>query len=60
MSLVGKQLRELLKFRKVALLLGRQKPEPLEEWDHVLNDRREVVHFVIPHTISSLPHRTAL
>ena len=45
------QRHNLLELRKVSLLLGREKREPFEERDHVLDDRVDIRHFVIPDAI---------
>src|SRR6266446_725055 len=60
MSALTNHFGELLELRKVALLLRGEKPEPLKERDHALDDGLEVVHLVVPDTIVSLPHRPAL
>jgi len=51
------KIRELLELRKVALLFRGEKPVVIEKRNHIVRDRREVIHFVVPDSISSLSHR---
>jgi hypothetical protein len=54
------QLCDLLELSKVALLLRREKAEPIKERDYVLDDRGEIVDFVVLDAVCPGPHRSAL
>src|SRR5262249_39142170 len=53
-------LRDLLELQKIAFLFGGKKLEMLEKGNHVLQYRSQVVHFVVPHSVLTLPHGAAL
>src|SRR5262245_43862040 len=59
MSTLSDDFGGLLEVGEVAFLLRGEKPKPLKERDHVLDDGHEVVDLVIPDPIVSLPHRPA-
>src|SRR3977135_2222801 len=53
------QPRDLLELRKIALLLRGQKAESIKKRDYVLDDRGEVIDFVVPDAVCPGAHRSA-
>jgi hypothetical protein len=54
------QFGQLFEFGEVALFLCGEKTEALKKRDDVFHDGSEVVHFVVPDSIVSLPHGPTL
>jgi hypothetical protein len=54
------QFGQLFEFGEVALFLCGEKTEALKKRDDVFHDGGEVVHFVVPDSIVSLPHGPTL
>src|SRR3972149_604158 len=52
--------RHSLEFRKITLFLGRKEPESLEERNYVLQHGIDIIDFIIPNTVFSLAHCSAL
>src|ERR1700740_3036204 len=55
----SEQFGKLHELRKVPLLLRRQKMKSAEERNHVVQNRLEIVHLVVPDAVLALAHRPA-
>jgi hypothetical protein len=60
MASPSQDFRDLLELRKVASLSRGEEMESVEEWNHVLQNRSQVVNLVVPDPVLALAHRATL